>query len=291
VTKSQLMDLGISEVAIKARAAVGEFERAAPGAFIVNGSPRTVFQACAVALLSRKKAVLSGRTAGWLHSFDGVAAPTRPEVTVPSTASGRSPVAVVRRSQHFRHIGVRQVHGLPTASPVETIFRMAEYVNVRLLVRMIDGVLLADSLCIDDLGEVYLRHQGERLRGMAKLRPVLLERLEDGSAPPTESALEALAAEVMGDVELPPLVRQAPIPWAPASGRVDLLIPDWRLIIELDGRRWHARTENFESDRRRDNAAVAAGYSVLRFTWKMLTLEPDRCMNLILEAGSRVRCA
>ena len=126
---------------------------------------------------------------------------------------------------------------------------------------------------------------------MAKLRPILLERLNDASAAPTESALEALAEDILRGVELPPVVRQAPIPWAPESGRIDLLIPEWRLIIELDGRRWHARTEAFESDRRRDNSAVAAGYSVLRFTWRMLTAEPDRCVSLILEAGDRVRCA
>ncbi len=183
------------------------------------------------------------------------------------------------------------MHGLTTASSVETVFRMAEYVNSRRLTRMIDRLLLADGDSAIELGEVYIRHQGERLRGMTRLRPILLDRLGDDASAPTESELEALAEEILRDVDLPVVIRQAPIPWSSGSGRVDLFIPDWRLIIELDGRHWHARTENFEADRRRDNSAAIAGYSVLRFTWRMLTTEADRCVNQILEVGQRVRCA
>lgn len=168
---------------------------------------------------------------------------------------------------------------------------MAEYVGSRRLARMIDRLLILDGDSTIELGEVYMRHQGERLRGMRKLRPILLDRLGDGASAPTESELEALAEEILREVELPEIVRQAPIPWAPGSGRVDLFIPDWRLVIELDGRHWHARTENFEADRRRDNSAAIAGYSVLRFTWRMLTTEADRCVNQILEVGKRVCCA
>ncbi len=183
------------------------------------------------------------------------------------------------------------MQGLVTASAAETVFRMAEYTNTRRLTRMLDSLLIADNDSTQELGEVYIRHQGERLRGMAKLRPILLDRLGHDAAAPTESELEALAEEILREVELPSLVWQAPIPWAPGSGRVDLFIPDWRLIIELDGRQWHARTENFESDRQRDNSAAIAGYSVLRFTWKMLSTEADTCVSQILEVGNRVRCA
>jgi len=291
VTADQLADLGLGAGSVDARIAAGELRRVASRTFIVNGVPATHLQTCAVALLSRRKGFLSGRTAAWLHSFEGVAPPTRPEVTVPSTVSGRSPAATIRRSQHFRHIRVGDVHGLTTASAVETVFRMAEYVNSRRLIRMIDSTLIADGDSAVELGEVYIRHQGERLRGMARLRPVLLDRLDHSSSAPTESELEALAEEILREAELPEIVRQAPIPWSPGSGRVDMFIPDWRLIVELDGRRWHARTENFEADRRRDNSAAIAGYSVLRFTWRMLTTEADRCVNQILEVGRRVRCA
>ena len=46
-----------------------------------------------------------------------------------------------------------------------------------------------------------------------------------------------------------------------------MLIPDHRLIIEADGRRWHARFADFDRDKWRDNQATAHGYRVLHFTW------------------------
>jgi very-short-patch-repair endonuclease len=52
-----------------------------------------------------------------------------------------------------------------------------------------------------------------------------------------------------------------------ASYRVDILIGD-RLIVELDGERWHDTASSFEADRRRDAALTAAGFVVMRFTFR-----------------------
>ena len=43
-----------------------------------------------------------------------------------------------------------------------------------------------------------------------------------------------------------------------------------RVGVEADGRRWHARNEDFENDRRRDNALLRRGIRVIRFTYRML---------------------
>lgn len=251
---------------------------------MIGGSPSTIQQQLHVAVRSRTKALVSGRTAAWLHGFDGVAKPIRPELTVPASASGRSSAAVIRRSQHFANIVTVSVEGVPVASVAETVFRMAEYISPRRTARFLDAALLTSPDADAVLGEIYLRHQGERMRGMAALRPLLLERLSTQTAA-TESELEALADEVFADAELPRILPQSPIPWAPSAGRVDRFIPEWRLIIELDGRRWHAREEQFEMDRIRDNAAAANGYAVLRFTWTMLRTQPDHCIALILKTG------
>ena len=222
--------------------------------------------------------------AAFVHDFDGVACPLQPEITVPPTASGRSAVAKVRRSQHFANIARVLVEGVPCSSVAETVFTMAQHVSTRRIGRFLDAALLADPAATTELGEIYLRHQGERMKGMARLRPLLLERLEKEHVA-NESELESLADVVFADLDIPSMRRQAPIPWSPASGRVDRFIADWDLIVELDGRRWHSRSEDFDADRRRDNAAVANGYRVLRFTWQMLQSQPDRCRRQILEAG------
>jgi very-short-patch-repair endonuclease len=51
---------------------------------------------------------------------------------------------------------------------------------------------------------------------------------------------------------------------------VDCLWPDQRLIVELDGRATHVTARAFESDRARDAALTAAGYRVIRVTWRRL---------------------
>jgi hypothetical protein len=70
-------------------------------------------------------------------------------------------------------------------------------------------------------------------------------------------------------------------------GNLKVTVPDWatyyldiafvrrRLACEIDGRETHDRADAFEGDRERQNALVLAGWTVLRFTWRMLTEDPD----------------
>jgi very-short-patch-repair endonuclease len=57
-------------------------------------------------------------------------------------------------------------------------------------------------------------------------------------------------------------------------GRADVLFDEPRLVIEIDGYASHGRAQ-FQDDRTRQNRLVAAGFTVLRFTWADLTRRPD----------------
>jgi very-short-patch-repair endonuclease len=57
---------------------------------------------------------------------------------------------------------------------------------------------------------------------------------------------------------------------------VDALWRDQRLIVEVDGFDAHGTRAAFERDRRRDAELVAAGYRVIRVTWRQLRDEPER---------------
>ena len=48
-----------------------------------------------------------------------------------------------------------------------------------------------------------------------------------------------------------------------------------RVAGEIDGRKYHCEPDVFESDRERQNALVLNGWLILRFTWLMLTQDPD----------------
>lgn len=70
-------------------------------------------------------------------------------------------------------------------------------------------------------------------------------------------------------------------------GNLKTVVPDWgtyyldigferqRLACEIDGRETHDTAEAFESDRERHNALVLAGWTLLHFTWQMVTEDPD----------------
>ncbi len=56
---------------------------------------------------------------------------------------------------------------------------------------------------------------------------------------------------------------------------VDLAWPSRRLVAELDGRAYHGTPSAFESDRRRDQLLAAAGWRVIRATWRQVADEPE----------------
>jgi very-short-patch-repair endonuclease len=99
----------------------------------------------------------------------------------------------------------------------------------------------------------------------------------------TRSKAERLIRRLMRAAELPqPLVNQ------PLNGfTVDFLWPDARLILEVDGHRTHGDRLAFERDRRRDQVQVAAGYTVIRVTWRQLQQEQMAVMARIAQALAR----
>jgi very-short-patch-repair endonuclease len=62
---------------------------------------------------------------------------------------------------------------------------------------------------------------------------------------------------------------------------VDAVWQAQRLVVEVDGFAYHGNRAAFERDRRRDAALVAAGYRVIRITWRQLVDEPHAVVALL----------
>lgn len=92
------------------------------------------------------------------------------------------------------------------------------------------------------------------------------------------------------EAKLLPLIAAAGLPLPRPNARVrtaervlevDLLWDDERFVVEADSRRHHGIEVAFERDHRRDRELLAAGYGVLRVTWREMEKETDAVFAVI----------
>jgi very-short-patch-repair endonuclease len=107
--------------------------------------------------------------------------------------------------------------------------------------------------------------------GNGRLRR-LRELLGDGAAAKSERLLKELLRSA-GISDWRPNVR------VPLGGgesvEIDAAFPVLKIGIEIDGWAYHSDVERFRGDRRKQNALVARGWIILRFTWSDLTERPE----------------
>lgn len=155
-------------------------------------------------------------------------------------------------------------HGIPITAPARTLIDLASEVRADEL-----RAALGEAYALRIVTERQLLAAAERAvtrPGSALLRRVLAE--EAGPAI-TRSELERRFRGLLRDAGLPLPCTNVRV----AGHEVDMLWPGQRLIVELDGFAFHGHRSAFERDRRRDAALAAAGYRVLRFTWRQVIEE------------------
>ena len=88
------------------------------------------------------------------------------------------------------------------------------------------------------------------------------------------------------------LIRRAGLPEPKVNhplGRyvIDFAWPREQVLVETDGYATHGHRTAFERDRARDATLHAAGYVVLRFTWRQITEEPLEVIARLAQVLSR----
>ena len=117
---------------------------------------------------------------------------------------------------------------------------------------------------------------------MPALRAALDDWLFDGAA--LDSELERRMKRLAKRYRLPPMIHHAVI----CGHEVDFLVVGTPIVLECDGWEWHdKRRIKFEGDRFRGVELTAAGYIIVRFTWTMLTRQPQWVATKVIEAVRR----
>ena len=218
-------------------------------------------------------ATVSGPAAAyWLGM--STSAPDVVELTVPARCSPRSrPGVRIRRSDlgrvdRIRHRGIQL-----TAAPLTAL---------ETAVALPGGPAFLDRALQRHVGfpDVYRAHcRRIGLGGRSRAAGQLLVAAADGA----ESAAERLLVRLLREARIRGWVLGHPH----GEFRIDLAFPAAKVAVEVDGWAWHVDVARFRGDRRKGNALVADGWTLLRFTWHDLTTEPARVVAQITHALRR----
>ena len=186
------------------------------------------------------------------------------DVTVTGLGRGGRAGLRIHRSRLVTTPEVRHLRALPVSAPARTLIDLAEAASDRELERAFHEALARNLFNVP-----YLQREMERFRGRRGV--TRLRRILDASDGPLLTRSEA-------EERFLALVRESELPVPELNVllhgyEVDFLWREQRLVVEVDGFRFHSSRHAFERDRRRDADLQAAGYSVLRLTWRQVVNE------------------
>jgi very-short-patch-repair endonuclease len=279
VSRGQLRSLGLSDRAITRRIEWGWLIPILNGVYAVGHRPRTLRGwHCAALLAAGERSALSNRSAGahWAMTK----APGRPHVIAPRSADAIKGI-VVHRPRALAEDDIVENQGLRVASPARVLLDIAgEGASRRQLERALDQA----EINLLHLPIEPLLERCRRRRGAPLLRAVLLWHQAGSTI--TESEAEEAFWAIIDRSGLP-----RPAPQATVTGdRRDFVWPDRRVVVEIDGWRFHRTVQAADRDAQRGNEATLGGWLHLRFSRRRVVLrstEVQRDLERAFRIGSR----
>jgi predicted transcriptional regulator of viral defense system len=259
ISRAQLARRGLSDASISRWVASGRLIRIHPSVYAVGHANLSIEGRLTAALLyAGEGAALSYATAAWWWRLID-----NQPVTIDVTTPGRRSSIAAVRLHHPKHFEQTTLRGFPITTVPQTLLDFASKAprdKLRRALAEADYRRLTNDEQLDCIG-------GRGHPGTAKLRAARrhhLPELARTKSPLEESFLPLLESHGIPLPEINLIVH---------GHKVDALWRGQRVIVELDGHRAHATPARIERDRRRDLELRAAGYTVLRYTWRQITQE------------------
>lgn len=235
------------------------------------------------ALLSLSASAASGRTAAALRGWELLVEPTRTvDLAVPHGRSRTAGPGV--RVTQVRTLVCDQLHVLEGTAPLAVTDAVTTVVRCCLDLPLVEAVVVCDSalraraVSLPELGRAALCLPG--VRGAARVRRVIELASDDAG-----SVLESVMRVRLALAGITGVLTQVAL--RDASGRyvlrVDFCFRAQRLVVEVDGARWHPDEGR---DRRTDNALAELGWRVLRFRWAEVVYEHPAVVEQVRRALS-----
>jgi very-short-patch-repair endonuclease len=180
------------------------------------------------------------------------------DVVVPRRVSSRRGIRVHQVAE-LPPTAITVIDGIRVTTPARTILDLAGVVRLDWIFRrLVHEALVQKKLTIAELWDEL-----ERAPANVPGRARLMTEIADG-AKPTRSGYEDELVVILRRNDFPPFQTNAHPPGTPAWVEVDVLFLEQRLVIEVDGDRWHETPWRRGLDARKQKIVGDAGYVVLR---------------------------
>jgi very-short-patch-repair endonuclease len=280
ITNDQLTRAGLRHSGIGRRSDNGSLHRIYRGVYVVGHEALAPLARETAALLAcGDGAVISHSSAAvlWRLVADGRAA-ADVHVTVIGRKCRSRPGLRAHRAAHLDPLDLRRINGLPVTSAACTLRDLAATGSPDLERAFgeahVQGLLRAGEL------EMAVERWGPRA-GIGAIRALM----SDHASGFTRSGGERALRRLIRAARLPEPRFNVPF----HRYELDALWQNHRLVVEVDGFGPHGHRAAFERDRRKDMALVAAGYDVIRVSWRQLNEEPLAVVGAIAAALGRGR--
>jgi hypothetical protein len=274
--------------AMRAAIETGLVDHVHPRVYRFAGSSITDRSTTWAAVLQVDGSFASHESALRLHGVDRV--PVAPVVSIVRGGNHRHPGIRVHRFDDLMPEHLITVDGIPTTTIERALVDVTSVFTGARLGHLLDELTVRRR--VTTVGAIGRTLRQVNRRG--RLHIARLPRLLDDRRPaePTpRSALERAMRELIAASGLPTPIYEYPLP-NDRDDRcfVDAAWPEAKLILEIDGRSWHARERDMAKDRARDRLAARRGWQ----TSRVLDEEVSACPDAViadLEVIHRTRVA
>lgn len=276
ITLGEALRGGLTPRQVQHRVRTRQWTRLYPGVYLAGRrEPDQRASTRAAVAWASSGAVASGLTAAWWWQLRDWA-PAAAEVTVPRTRSRRGLADVVLRRRNLDPVDLVVLRGLPVTALPLTVLDAAAALGNDSGQPLVDRAL-QHRVSFAELHAAYCRSFGRH--GSPWIGRVL-RQAADGACSQAERVLHRLlrGAKIDGWVANHLVLLSGIEYW------IDVAFVARQLAVEVDGWAWHSDVDRFAHDRRRQNALVLAGWTVLRFTWHDLTSRPQTVIAQIRAA-------
>jgi very-short-patch-repair endonuclease len=256
--------LGFSSQAIKTLVSRKRLHRLHRGVYAV-GHTRLRAQGhwMAAALACGPGAVLSHRDAAALHDLSPIGSGLV-HVTAPRKHELKGIRCHWARTLDPRDTTI--VDAIPVTSLARTYLDLAEFLSHDRLIDVLEAGERQSKLDVSAIDATIARSPGRH--GIEPLQAAMAELTD---APPLlQSGLERAFRHIARTYNLPMPQFNVYV----EGELVDVVWREHRLVVEVDGRKWHIGKRAFAEDRRRDRKLVRTGWRVVRFTEDQVEQDP-----------------